>query len=390
MVLHMPWTRDLGGPRAQFELAEEFRRRGHQVDVFDIRSAHIPANSLAVYFQHTLFQIRAARFIRANGAKYDVIDAQQHNIVKSKEALKFSGVLSVRSVGLVHFYEQFITQQSAMLAKHSRSGEHPIGFLLRRLARLFFKSVAATNKSFAVADCIMLCNEDEYNYMAQHLHYGEKSFYVPFGLNEQQQEQLAACSPDSTRRIQSKTVVFVGSWSMRKGSLDWAEVIMRVRKRLPSTRFLFLGTGSSASAVLRDLHCTPNEGITIVPHYSNDDLPRLLSEGTVGAFPSYIEGFPYAVLEQLAAGLPVVAYDVPGSRQTLNSLDPTLLVPPGDITAFADRICDLLLLDSADYIQLSAWCKHVAHEYSWSNIATRTLEIYKGAYSSIQSVKKSV
>jgi glycosyltransferase involved in cell wall biosynthesis len=43
-------------------------------------------------------------------------------------------------------------------------------------------------------------------------------------------------------------------------------------------------------------------------------------------------------MEQLAAGLPVVAYDVPGSTDILAPLDPGLLVAAGDVDGFADRL----------------------------------------------------
>ena len=62
---------------------------------------------------------------------------------------------------------------------------------------------------------------------------------------------------------------------------------------------------------------------------------------TVGAFPSYVEGFGLAVLEQLAAGLPTVAYNLPGPRDILKSTLPDLLVPCGDAEKFAATLCQV-------------------------------------------------
>ena len=72
------------------------------------------------------------------------------------------------------------------------------------------------------------------------------------------------------------------------------------------------------------------EGLEFVSDFRPEDLPTLLADCTVGAFPSYVEGFGLAVLEQLASGLPTVAYDTAGPRDLLASRLPDLLVPKGD------------------------------------------------------------
>jgi glycosyltransferase involved in cell wall biosynthesis len=52
---------------------------------------------------------------------------------------------------------------------------------------------------------------------------------------------------------------------------------------------------------------------------------------------SRFEGLPVALLEALAAGVPVVASDLPEIREVTGS-DAALLVPPGDAIALADGI----------------------------------------------------
>ena len=54
------------------------------------------------------------------------------------------------------------------------------------------------------------------------------------------------------------------------------------------------------------------------------------------------EGFPNAVLEALAAGVPVVASDVPAVRELIVHGMSGLLVPPGNSTELAGALCRLM------------------------------------------------
>ncbi len=69
-----------------------------------------------------------------------------------------------------------------------------------------------------------------------------------------------------------------------------------------------------------------------------EDVPALLAAADVVVLPSRYEGLPLVVLEALAAGRPVVATDVPGTRDLLTDGETGLLVPPDDPAALARAI----------------------------------------------------
>jgi glycosyltransferase involved in cell wall biosynthesis len=121
----------------------------------------------------------------------------------------------------------------------------------------------------------------------------------------------------------------------------------------------------------------PDNSIEIVPQFDPDQLPRLLSDCMVGAFPSYVEGFGMAVVEQLAAGLPTVAYDTPGPRDILRGDLSDLLIPAGDTARFAEVLSDLLADSSEGYRQLSERSVAAARRYSWPEIARDTVAEYQ-------------
>lgn len=72
-----------------------------------------------------------------------------------------------------------------------------------------------------------------------------------------------------------------------------------------------------------------------------DDITGLLAACDLGVFSSKTEGCPNGVLESMAAGLAVVATDIPGIREALGD-DYPCLVPAQDPDAFAECIAHLV------------------------------------------------
>jgi starch synthase len=78
--------------------------------------------------------------------------------------------------------------------------------------------------------------------------------------------------------------------------------------------------------------------------HDRDDLRRRLSAADLYAFPSRSEGFPNALIEAMACGLPIVATDIAGIPDIVGrgSAAGGILVPPGDPTALAGEIGRLI------------------------------------------------
>jgi glycosyltransferase involved in cell wall biosynthesis len=72
-----------------------------------------------------------------------------------------------------------------------------------------------------------------------------------------------------------------------------------------------------------------------------DDIPDLLGAADLGLLSSHQEGFSNALLELMAAGLPVVATDVGGNREAVIDGETGILVPPRSPNALAQAIVDL-------------------------------------------------
>ncbi len=88
-------------------------------------------------------------------------------------------------------------------------------------------------------------------------------------------------------------------------------------------------------------------------------IAELLSITDVGVLSSISEGLSNSLLEYMAAGLPIVASDVGGTREAITDGETGLLVPPGNATAMAERILGLLR-DKLKASQMGEAARHQA------------------------------
>src|SRR6476469_4130422 len=121
-VVNVPWDPRFGAARVWIELTDEWRKAGHDVEKFCLTDAFPESASHPAHAALRLigFPQRAARFIRENAERFDVIDALICTLPFSKKSLGFRGLLVARSVGLYHLYEKFECMAAKRWAPASR------------------------------------------------------------------------------------------------------------------------------------------------------------------------------------------------------------------------------------------------------------------------------
>jgi glycosyltransferase involved in cell wall biosynthesis len=108
---------------------------------------------------------------------------------------------------------------------------------------------------------------------------------------------------------QASIVVLVGELSERKGQQHIVRAAPSILKRVPGAHFLFVGDGDARAnlewAIVRSER---KQHFSLVGF--RDDIAEILVGSDVLVLPSSVEGFGYALVEAMAAGLPVVASNV--------------------------------------------------------------------------------
>lgn len=114
-----------------------------------------------------------------------------------------------------------------------------------------------------------------------------------------------------------------------KGHVDLLRAFGKLAPMRDSWRLVLAGQGSpqhetALRTLARELGIADRVGFLGV----RADIPRLLRAADVGVLVSHQEGFPNAVLEYMAAGLPVIATAVGGNPDAVEHGITGLLVPP--------------------------------------------------------------
>ena len=370
-VLNLDWNPHLGAARVYLELGEHWKAAGHTVEHFSFNEAfsHRHRSPREHALQRLRFPRRAGRFIRTNRERFDVVDSLLGSLSASKRELGFDGLLVARSVGSQWLYDEFDRD-----AARRWPGKRP-GTLV---GRLFYGAVkryvmSVCKAGIRHADLINVPNSDEAKDLRERCEDVAPIIVQPYGLTS---DHPGLGFGDVERRLNQQKICFVGMWGPRKGSRVWGEIMRRVRGRIGSAKFCFLGTMVPHEKVLHDVGEEFAGAIESVSEYSPPELPRLLEDCTVGGFPSYVEGFGLALVEQLAAGVPTVAFDQGGPRDILRGA-PDLLVPTGDVETFAAALVRVLQLSRTEYERLQHRSVEIAARYSWKAIAEESIKQYR-------------
>ncbi len=114
----------------------------------------------------------------------------------------------------------------------------------------------------------------------------------------------------------------------------------------PHTRLLLLlvGSGRDHDALQRRAACLPEGAVRWDGRWVRDRnlIRQYLSAADISVLSSRREGFPVAVIEAMACGLPVVATDVSGVTDALGDEPAGVVVPPEDAAALAKALGHLL------------------------------------------------
>ena len=374
-------TRPRGGLVHTLFLAEALHRLGHPVHLValgdpaqglfrDTSVPHtiLPSPSPAPTLEERVFAAVDALEdgLRALVAGPCILHAQDCIAARAagriRDADRFPALAGVRIVRTVHHCDDFTT---AVLVECQR------------------RSIHDPDKVLVVSQLwrdILACD------------YEVKADVVPNGIDP---DRFGPAVPGRRAEFRSRLgvaddgflVLTVGGIEPRKGTATLFEALSLLKGRLSVPPVLGIVGGHSfqdyrayrdaALARLPELGLALDRDVVLLGTVSDEELGGWYRAADAFAFPSVKEGFGLVVLEAMAAGLPVVATDIPVFAEYLTDGVDALLAPAGDAAALTGAL-ERLAGDGALRERLLAGGSAVVSRFTWEASARRHLEIYAG------------
>src|SRR5579864_42866 len=158
-----------------------------------------------------------------------------------------------------------------------------------------------------------------------------------------------------------------------KGHAYLLDAARTLRQSVPEVTFVLIGDGPLRAGLQRDVSDAKLEEHFIFLG-RRDDAPLLLRCCDLSLLPSLAEGLPNALLEGMAAGLPVIATRVGGIPEIVEDGVSGVLIAPKSGEAIAEAVVRLLQRPEFAHCVAAAGYQRVCEQFSFDRAIGQLLE----------------
>jgi len=170
-------------------------------------------------------------------------------------------------------------------------------------------------------------------------------------------------------------IVYVSRLCYGKSHLTLLKAIEILHKKIDKIKLCIIGDGELWTS-LNDYVNRNSLDKFVVFQGATNKVPEILSICNIGVFPSEYEGMSIALLEMMAAGLPIVCSDIVAFKQLFSEPDSAIFFPVMDhvsLSAQLEVLCNSISLQK----NMGEKAKSIAKEYSTENMIRKHEDYYK-------------
>ena len=179
----------------------------------------------------------------------------------------------------------------------------------------------------------------------------------------------------STPKILTKDLLYVGKISYRKNIIDLINVFRLLTDTDPKFKLHIMGSGDQRylDKIKSKIHEYKLGNKVFFHVYKTDvELNKLYEKCSIFVLASLVEGFGLVVLEAMAKGMPVVAYDNLGIRDIINNTN-GYLIDPFDYQNFVGKI--LYLYNNKNiYQEMSTNAIKTVDKFNWDRSVSKLIK----------------
>lgn len=142
--------------------------------------------------------------------------------------------------------------------------------------------------------------------------------------------------------IENTVLTFMGRLAYYKGINELVDAFQILQKKYANLKLLLVGAPEELNPLKESTkkEVIDNKDIISVGHQK--DVRKFLAVSDIFVFPSYREGFPQALMQASAMGLPSVATNINGCNEILENGKTGILIEPKSVEAIVDATSQLV------------------------------------------------
>jgi glycosyltransferase involved in cell wall biosynthesis len=163
----------------------------------------------------------------------------------------------------------------------------------------------------------------------------DKVTYIQNGVDLDEVDQIRNSQASSHLDTKEKRIGFVGQMISRKNIVDILDIFEKLSMKYTNLRLILLGDGEERASLEKHAQTLSSSNKIEFLGFRQDRL-ELLKSFDIFVMTSTLEGIPRCLMETMAMGIPVAAYDIPGIDQLIQHEKTGLMAPLGDKQTLSD------------------------------------------------------